>query len=307
MRKLLLALAMLAASSCSSEEPEQKDLPPVEKEPQILEGDATVTSSEDLARLAKYDSITGKLVVKRSTLERLDLPNLKSIGGRLYIQKNTALKSVNLGSLLQVGTKEGDELVIERNIALENIDLGRLSFVTHSFSLRNNNALKSINLDSLMRVLGHGLQISENPSLVRLELKSVLDITYLTVSDCVRLEAISMPGLRSVLHIAIQNNPRLLKLNMTNLFGIYVDPTINADRAGLQVVGNDSLQTLKGFENLQVIGRNRPLEITGNQNLSTCAAILMRDRLAKNGWRGSGDVCGNRVDACHAGECTVSE
>ncbi len=298
---------MLAAASCSSEEPKQKELPPVEKELLILEGDATITSPEDLARLVKYDSIAGKLVVKRSTVERLDLPNLKSIKGRLYIQKNAALKSVNLGSLQQVGTREGDELVIERNSALESIDLGRLSFVTHSFSLRNNNALKSIDLDSLLRVLGHGLQVSENPSLVRLELKSVLDITYLTVSDCVRLEAISMPGLRSVLHVAIQNNPRLLKLDMTNLFGIYVDPTINADRAGLQVVGNDSLQTLKGFENLQVIGRNRPLEITGNPNLPTCAAILMRDRLAKSGWRGTGDVCGNRVDACHARECAESE
>jgi len=148
----------------------------VEKELLILEGDATITSPEDLARLVKYDSIAGKLVVKRSTLERLDLPNLKSIKGRLYIQKNAALKSVNLGSLQQVGIKEGDELVIERNSALESIDLGRLSFVAHSFSLRNNTALKSVDLDSLMKVPGHGLQISRNPSLMRLEMKSVVDI-----------------------------------------------------------------------------------------------------------------------------------
>ncbi len=99
----------------------------------------------------------------------------------------------------------------------------------------------------------------------------------------------------------------ILEGDATILFGIYVDPSVNADRAGLQIVGNDSLQTLKGFENLQVIGRNRPLEITGNPNLPTCAVILMRDRLAKNGWKGAGDVCGNRVDDCHARECVKSE
>jgi len=69
-----------------------------------LTGNFTIENNLDLAFVRPYREITGNLVVtKVMGLTSVDLPNLQSLGGTLYIWENEELEEISFRSLTTIG------------------------------------------------------------------------------------------------------------------------------------------------------------------------------------------------------------
>jgi hypothetical protein len=275
--------------------------------PQVLEGDAVIASAADVVRLSRYTGITGKLVIKRAEVDRVELPNLEFIGGKLYVQKTRLLTRLSMPRLARIGDEPGEGAVIERNEALRTVVLSDLETVSCSLIVRLNPALAELDLGSLLTLPGQGLEVSDDDSIETLSLPSAREISYLTIRGNKSLKRIAAPSLESVLYVAIEDNESLASIAMDALSVLYADPSKNAAKSELSISRNASLETLDGFANLKALGRNRPLRITENKSLPTCRAMNLRDRLTQGGWKGESEICGNEQDGCVAVECAKRE
>lgn len=132
------------------------------------EGDFSIKSAADVARLRRYGCVTGSLFIQDSSgLTSLDgLDNLVSVGGFLWIRGNPEL--ADLGGLDNLVSVDGD-LGIISNPALESLGgLGGLAS-TASLHIQDNPALRDLRgLDGLASV-SEELWIDGNPALPQCE------------------------------------------------------------------------------------------------------------------------------------------
>lgn len=291
-RATLLACAL--ALACSGERAAPG--PPPEEPARVCEGDAVVTAPGDAARFAGCKEITGKLLVKRSALEALELPGLRIVGDRISVRKNARLRVISLPALERIGG--AGEVVIEQNAALERADLGGLARAGGGVAVRENPALSEIRLDRLEEVGGPGVEISGDGALPALLLPALRAADYLAVAGCGKLSAIEAPALERVLEVAVRDNPALERISMPALVRIYSDPSKNAVRYGLAVSGNGALRSLRGFPRLEGLGRGGPLSVIDNASLPTCEAQRLARFLTEKGWKGEATICGNLEDEC---------
>ena len=69
-----------------------------------FEGDVTISSDTEVMDYYAYDKITGNLLIESTDITKLDLPELKELGGSLIITYNEFLKDVSeLGNLKSIG------------------------------------------------------------------------------------------------------------------------------------------------------------------------------------------------------------
>jgi len=69
-----------------------------------FEGDVTISSDTEVMDYYAYDKITGSLLIESTDITKLDLPELKELGGSLIITYNEFLKDVSeLGNLKSIG------------------------------------------------------------------------------------------------------------------------------------------------------------------------------------------------------------
>jgi hypothetical protein len=274
---------------------------------EICEGDAIIVKTADLARYATCTEITGRLQLKRSEVASLELPRLRTIGGRITVRKNGRLEALSLPALEEVGKGEGDDIVIEQNAVLQRVDLGKVVRAGAGAAIRENPALTDLEMGGLVEVEGAGIDVSGNAALVNLLLPQLRSADYLNVARCAKLVTIDAPHLEWVLQVAVEDNPSLRELSMPLLVKIYADPEKNAVRYGLVISRNAGLETLKGFARLEGLGRKGPLRVTDNPRLSTCEVKGLASRMTEKGWKGEASICGNKADECGRDECPAGE
>jgi hypothetical protein len=292
------ACAWLLLDLCACT-PEAKEL--------ILEGDAKIATAADAENLARYTGITGRLTVKRAAIRELYLPRLKSIGGKLYVQKNADLTALRLPSLVSIGSDDGDVAIIERNPALVEIDLGGLRTAAYQIAVRSNDALARIDLGALAEIVGVGLEIADNPSLEQISVPGLIVAASISVTGCPRLHGVVVPDLKKTAAVVLERNDRLEILDMSGLERVAVDPGSDVTACRLSIVGNSALKGLQGLKSLAIVGPMCDVVVRDNAKLPQCDANGLYERLTKDGWRGTPSACGNEVDACGGEKCQDGE
>lgn len=279
--------------------PEAKD--------RVLTGDAKIVTAADVERLAGYTEITGRLTVKRADVTEISLPNLKAIGGKLYVQKNAALTALRLPALRSIGSDDGDVVVIERNRALVEVSLGGLKTAAYQIAVRNNDALERLDLGSLAEIVGLGLEVVDNRSLQELEVGGLLVAASVSVTGCPALRRVAMPDLTSTTGVVLERNDRLEQVDFSGLERVFVVPGSQVATCRLSIVGNPALKGLHGLKSLKGVAPQCEISVRDNPALPSCDAKGLFERLAQAGWPGVPSVCGNKTDACGGERCGVVE
>jgi hypothetical protein len=256
---VLVAIALIA-SACT---PGQRE----------IDGDVTVGSAADLERLEDCVSIGGSLTVKRSELSSLALPRLRELGGRLAIQKNAGLKEVDLGAL----EKLGGEAVVERNDQLEALDLGALAAAPRGLAVRLDPRLERIDLGTLRSAGAAGVEIASAYGVRELDLGALAGATRLVVESCQRLERLDVHSLVDVRQVRISANPHLGR--------ILAAGPLEGDAAA-------------GRRRAPAPKADQTFTARHNNELPTCEARRLHERLEQRGWRGRVEICENAADTC---------
>lgn len=204
-----------------------------------LEGSFTIRNSLDLSFLASVEDITGDLFIEASGLSKIELPNLKKVGGSVELQGDNAnLTKLSLPALATVGR----DVRIRGAKDLPNLDdLGNALAIAGSLAIADNGALLSAGVK--VSSVGADLVVENNAKLA--ELSAFVDLTQ--VGGTVR----------------IQDNPALASLN-----GFAKLPVIGGS---LVVMGNASLLTASGFAKLATVGGD--LVIDGNAVLASVSGF----------------------------------
>jgi len=202
----------------------------IEQEPQVCEGDITLTSQAEVDAFACTE-IKGGLTVSGNDINNLQgLSKLKAIGF-LRIENNPKLESLE-GLNADLDDVVYD-VIIRNNSQLKDISALKGMPVGFTISINNNPALK--NLDGLQHVGGvRSLSISGNSSLKNLdELSSLEEVRAIEIYDNASLENIN--GLSSLSHTdyggRIYGNPKL-----TEFCGLYT--LINSGTRAIEIYGN---------------------------------------------------------------------
>ncbi|MFO8072470.1 MAG: hypothetical protein R6V85_11410 [Polyangia bacterium] len=263
---LELCAAVLLAAACT---PGQRE----------ISGDVTITSTADLERLESCVSIEGSLAVKRSELTSLVLPHLRELGGRLAVQKNPELKEIDLGAL----EKLGGEAVVERNGELEALDLGALVAAPRGLAVRLEPRLKRLDLKALRSAGGSGVEIADDYGIRELDLGALAGTTRLVVGSCHRLERLDLRSLVDVRKVRILANPHLERI-------LVVDP-----------LGGDAAASERRAPAPKA---DQTFTAKHNNELPTCEARRLHERLEQRGWRGRVEICENAADTCSPVGCS---
>jgi hypothetical protein len=295
-RRIICAAACagmaLGFAACS---PEAKE--------RILTGDAKIATAADVEELAQYTEITGRLTVKRADVSEITLPHLRSIGGKLYVQKNAKLTALRLPALQAIGSDDGDVAVIERNQALVEVSLGGLKTAAYQIAVRNNDALERIDLGSLVEIIGLGLEIADNRSLLDLEVDGLLVAASVSVTGCPSLSRVAMPDLTSTTGVVLERNDRLEHVDFSGLERVFAVPGSQVAACRLSIVGNPALKGLHGLKSLAAVAPECEISVRDNPALPSCDASGLFKRLAQAGWRGVPSTCGNKIDTCGGERC----
>jgi hypothetical protein len=273
---LLAAWCGLPAWGCSPEGSQ----PPISRE---LGGDVRIGSEADLANLRNVARIDGSLIVRRSTLEKLELPDLLEVTGDLRIQKNPKLASVNLGGLVTVGEAgAGRQLIVENNGALLEFGSGSLGSAPGGVAIRANPALSRIDLGALESAAGSGIEITSADGLLLLSLGRLRSASRLAVESCHRLGRLEIGALSEADAVWILANPSLREIVLPPA------PTAAAGDAGPP---------------RRPGGADKLVRVRDNNALPNCEAHRLRDRLAEHGFGGTAELCYNRPDTCPPEGC----
>lgn len=145
-----------------------------------LVGSVQVSSSQDIALVEGYTSLTGYLYIEHTDLECLDfLACLGRVGRDLYIHGNEELVDVSgLNALVEVGAatsgkpyyEQEGTLVISDNAGLVTLDgFDALFNVRGSLSISRNDDLQEIRGFTGLIIVQYDLTIRDNPKLGSIE------------------------------------------------------------------------------------------------------------------------------------------
>jgi len=279
---------------------------PEEKE-RVLSGDAKIATAADVENLAQYTAITGRLTVKRAALKEIVLPRLKTVGGKLYVQKNADLRSLRLPALGSIGSEDGDVAIIERNPVLTEVDLGGLKTAAYQISVRNNDALRRVNLGALTEIVGTGLEIADNPALQEISVPGLLVAASVSITECGSLRRVVLSDLKNTGALVVEGNDQLEILDARGLERVAAIPDSAVPVCRLSIVGNGSLKALDGLKSLAGASPTCAIDVRDNGELPTCDVDGLLQRIKKAGWPGVPALCGNKIDACGGGKCPGGE
>ncbi|MEE2961900.1 MAG: hypothetical protein VYA34_14280 [Myxococcota bacterium] len=153
------------------------------KDQGTFNGDANISADSDVLMFSSFSKITGKLVVSGLTVNSIDFPILKEVGGDLDIS-NTSLKTLDgLCQLSQIG----GEVAIMDNSSLKDINLENLTNVKKGVTIRDNSVLDSITGLENLEQIGGDLEIVFNVYLSNKEAEKLsedIDVAgSITVAD----------------------------------------------------------------------------------------------------------------------------
>ena len=212
------------------------------------------------------DSVLGSLRVTNGDSTSLSaLNNLTSVGGSLYIDRNTAL--TNVDGLSNI-TSVGGWLNINNNSALNDMDgLSSITSVGTNIAVYNNATLTTLDGLSNINSLGGHLAIYGNERLTNVDgLSKITSVEeYLYISENVDLTNLSgLSNITSVLgNLTIESNAAL-----TTLDGL---SKITDVGGALTIKANAALTTLDGLSSITNVSS---LKIDGNNLLANLDALI---------------------------------
>jgi hypothetical protein len=251
-----------------------------------IQGDVSVTSAADLAKLSDVKEITGNLTVKGlDILDLKPLARLKSVGGDVYIESTSVADLTGLGSVTSAG----------RLILLDDLLLTHLTGLTSLTSIAGDLfielcpqladltglAAASVAIKGLVIVGTNASDLHGLGNVTGLE-----DLGIFNNKSMTSLAGLNSPtGLRS---LSIIGNPVLTDLNALSLLtgglpgGLEIEQNatltslaalggISGAVGGLTIRGNDALPNLDGLSG--ITGVPTGVVIDGNKSLTSLAAL----------------------------------
>ncbi len=185
----------------------------------VYEGMLMITTAAQADAARSYREVTGGLFIQlgSASISKLELPDLKTIGGPLTITRQSGIDSLSLPSLERLG---GALSIIQVDDGFE-LHIPNLDTVEEGLSITNTN-LSSLVLDGIRRVRG---------------------MVVLTNND--QMESLTLTQLESVGGMfTVSNSPNLSTINAPRLRTI--DDQLIFTGLGLTMLSFDRLQTLGG-------------------------------------------------------------
>lgn len=146
----------LLSAACSAPLPTELDTQTLAAEKRRDCETVTIASEQDLQNARACEEITGDLVLRSPSLERIELPRLTRISGLLLSLGSWPLRELSLPALTEVGS-EADHLV-EIGFGLPNLEriaLPKLRTVNGSFGIAAMAELQELDISSLEEVTQH--------------------------------------------------------------------------------------------------------------------------------------------------------
>ena len=200
--------------------------------------------------LPKLLSIAGGGSISRNeNLEEIDLDSLEEIGSSFAINYNNLLSVINLNNFYKGRRYDGyhgGDLTINNNSNLKTINLGTGLDLETKIQIFNNEKLEEINVNNITNVVSGEIYIHNNETLKSVSfnsLKSSNDVKdkdywhepYILISNNKLLEEINAPSLEDFYKITINNNDSLSEV---------IFPELTTVHKNLSVQNNGSLSKI---------------------------------------------------------------
>lgn len=240
---------------------------------------------ESLKGLESADTISALSIKNNDALTDLDgLQNVTRMFGRLYIGKNSNLKSLsklkslkyvgsdleitendmlsNLDGLYEITTIEGNVAISFNKTLVEINGLQNTTSIGKDLTITQNSALKSLEGFQNLTSIGKSLTITHNNSLISLDgFEKITKInSYVNIIDNMALNSLS--GLHNVRYVEkrlfIKENPNLISLEGLHNIS-YIEE--------IAIVDNDALTNLTGLRSLR--GEQSSFTISANDSLES--------------------------------------
>ncbi len=136
-------------------------------------------------------------------LQSVDLSNLSSVDGGMYVNNCPALTNLPIGAITRVGrTYNGSTGLSIINTRIPNINMPLLKIIGGTLRVRNDSTITAVNLPILADVLGGDVEITGNPVLSTISLHALRKTTsYLTIEKNPVLTSLNLTSLASTASI----------------------------------------------------------------------------------------------------------
>ena len=191
----------------------------------------------------------GGSISRNENLEEIDLDSLEEIGSSFAINYNNLLSVINLNNFYKGRRYDGyhgGDLTINNNSNLKTINLGTGLDLETKIQIFNNEKLEEINVNNITNVVSGEINIQNNETLKSVSfnsLKSSNDVKdkdywhepYILISNNKLLEEINAPSLEDFYKITINNNYSLSEV---------IFPELTTVHKNLSVQNNGSLSKI---------------------------------------------------------------
>ncbi len=191
----------------------------------------------------------GGSISRNENLEEIDLDSLEEIGSSFAINYNNLLSVINLNNFYKGRRYDGyhgGDLTINNNSNLKTINLGTGLDLETKIQIFNNEKLEEINVNNITNVVSGEINIQNNETLKSVSfnsLKSSNDVKdkdywhepYILISNNKLLEEINAPSLEDFYKITINNNDSLSEV---------IFPELTTVHKNLSVQNNGSLSKI---------------------------------------------------------------
>jgi len=191
----------------------------------------------------------GGSISRNENLEEIDLDSLEEIGSSFAINYNNLLSVINLNNFYKGRRYDGyhgGDLTINNNSNLKTINLGTGLDLETKIQIFNNEKLEEINVNNITNVVSGEIYIHNNETLKSVSfnsLKSSNDVKdkdywhepYILISNNKLLEEINAPSLEDFYKITINNNDSLSEV---------IFPELTTVHKNLGVQNNGSLSKI---------------------------------------------------------------
>lgn len=240
----------------------------------ICNGGFFVSSQANIDKIHLCREITGFLSIKKTYIDKIDLPVLETIGHNFTLSENHELKNIDMPALKFVG----GTLEVLENPVLEFFHVPLLENVSNSLEISYNGKLKSFSMPLVIEL--SELKIWNNDDLEIISLPSFVGVSYdIFIVDNLSLLSFTAPNVKGSFRILqVAGNPLLKSLELNKVEKIESDLFVNGNTSlvkfsmpHLVSIGDDfelSLNSsLQSFDLLLLSNIKGDLTIKDNPNL----------------------------------------
>jgi hypothetical protein len=243
----------------------------------------------------------GGSISQNENLEEIDLDSLEEIGSNFAINDNNLLSVINLNNFYKGRRYDGYHvggLTINNNSNLKTINLGTGLDLETKIQIFNNEKLEEINVNNITNVVSGEINIQNNETLKSVSfnsLKSSNDVKdkkywsepYISIGSNKLLEEINAPSLEDFYKITIASNESLSEVIFPELTTVYKNLSVQSN-VSLSKVHMPKLETTgdKVYSSNSFYLYNNPLlstiDFTSLHKVYTSLSISSNNQLDLN-------------------------